>query len=114
MLDCIRQLVEFGQKGSRGWPVGSVDIRKDRISGYSIKLPGLASALPAMSIMGLGGSVLGESAASGSGGQGGTVKSKSGQDLSGEEQWTKACLAVLKVLKQVLIAESEADKAAMG
>lgn len=102
--------------------MGSVDIRKDRISGYSIKLPGLASALPAMSIMGLGGSVLGDSSSAGAstpsgqghgtGGSGGS-KSRHGQDLSGEEQWTKACLAVLKVLKQVLIAESEADKAAL-
>ena len=99
--------------------MGSVDIRKDRISGYSIKLPGLASALPAMSIMGLGGSVLGESPNNSGGGTGGGAgtgggRSRHGQDLSGEEQWTKACLAVLKVLKQVLIAESEADKVAMA
>lgn len=118
LLACIRQLVEFGQKGSRGWPVGSVDIRKDKISGYSIKLPGLASALPAMSIMGLGGSMLGDSTGSGpgtgQGGQGASGRARGGQDLSGEEQWTKACLAVLKVLKQVLIAESEADKVALA
>lgn len=100
--------------------MGSVDIRKDRISGYSIKLPGLASALPAMSIMGLGGSVLGESPHSSGGGTAGGGAStgggrpRHGQELSGEEQWTKACLAVLKVLKQVLIAESEADKVAMA
>lgn len=75
-----------------------VRIRKDRISGHSIKLPGLSAmqmpTLSSMSIMGLGGS----SAA------------PDDKNKDGEEQWTRACRAVLAVLKRILMVESEADR----
>lgn len=89
-----------------------MDIRKDKISGYSIRLPGLASAMPAlpMSIMGLGGSTVDDKSGNGGGSAREGRREKERADMSGEEQWTKACVAVLKVLKQILIAESEAER----
>ena len=55
--------------------------------------------LSSMSIMGLGSSS-----------QQGDKNDKD-VDGSGEEQWTRACRAVLAVLKRILVVESEADKA---
>jgi beclin 1 len=107
LLDCIRQLVEFGQKSTRGWPVGNLEIRKDRISGYSIRLPGLGMSM-GLSMMGLGGS-----GSSGDDGGGREAKVR-GAELSPDEHWTKACIAVLKVLKQILIAESEAERGSVA
>ena len=60
-------------------------------------------ALPSMSIMGLGGSSASERDKAAA-----DVKAK--EDSTGEEQWTKACRAVLAVLKRVLVVESEADR----
>lgn len=57
-----------------------------------------------LSMMGLGGSDVGDP-------KEGKVR---GADLTPEEHWTKACMAVLKVLKQILIAESEAEKASVA
>jgi len=33
---------------------------------------------------------------------------------TGDEQWTRACRAVLTVLKRVLVVESEAERAVVG
>ena len=84
-------------------------IRKDKISGHSIRLPGLSAmqmpTLSSMSIMGLGSS------------QSTADKDRDGNrkdaDSSGEEQWTRACRAVLAVLKRILVVESEADRTAV-
>jgi len=61
--------------------------------------------LSSMSIMGLG------SSSSGS-----NDKDKSGRDsdATAEETWTRACRAVLAVLKRVLVVESESDKNAVS
>ncbi len=78
-------------------------IHKDKISNYSIRLPGISAIqLPSMSIMGLGSS---------------TPKPEDGKrdaEGTGEEQWTRACRAVLTVLKRVLVVESEAERAVIG
>lgn len=84
-------------------------IRKDRISSYSIRLPGFAttqSFLPgAMSLMGLGSSSSSPNAGAGSG----TPNRSEGG--AGEEGWTRACRAVLQVLKRILVVESgEGDR----
>lgn len=82
-------------------------IRKDRISGHSIKLPGISAiqmpTLSSMSIMGLGSSTASTDREGGKDG-------KRDNDSSGEEQWTRACRAVLAVLKRILVVESEADR----
>jgi beclin 1 len=43
-------------------------------------------------------------------------KDKSGRDAdaTGEETWTRACRAVLAVLKRVLVVESESDKSVVS
>ncbi|ORX36010.1 autophagy protein Apg6-domain-containing protein [Kockovaella imperatae] len=98
LLDVLKQLVDFGRHHDRGWGVGNIEIRKDRINGHSIRLPGISAmqmpALPSMSIMGLGATLSTET-----------------NDGSGDEQWTKACRGVLAVLKRILVVESEADRA---
>ncbi|ORY23210.1 autophagy protein Apg6-domain-containing protein [Naematelia encephala] len=104
LLELLRQLVEFGRRGDRGWGVGNIEIHKDKISSHTIRLPGLAS-LPTFSLMGLGSS----SHASDSSGRDKSDK----DDSSGEEQWTRACRAVLLVLKRILVVESEGDKGAL-
>ena len=84
-------------------------IRKDKVSGHSIRLPGISAmqmpTLSSMSIMGLGSS------------QSASDKDRDGSkrdaDTSGEEQWTRACRAVLAVLKRILVVESEADRTAV-
>ena len=82
-------------------------IRKDRIGGQSIRLPGISAmqmpALPSMSIMGLGGSSTSERDKA-------AAEDKAKEDSTGEEQWTKACRSVLAVLKRILVVESEADR----
>lgn len=86
-------------------------IHKDRISNYPIRLPGISAmqmpALPSMSIMGLGSSTPKPE-----------VEAKRERDReaegTGEEQWTRACRAVLTVLKRVLVVESEAERAIVG
>ncbi|WOO79460.1 Vacuolar protein sorting-associated protein 30 [Vanrija pseudolonga] len=96
LLDCLRQLVEFGRSSGRAWAAGSIEINKDRINGYSIRLPGLASGLPAlgsMSLMGLG-----------------STEAAGKDNSSADEQWTRACRAVLQVLKRILVVESEAGR----
>jgi beclin 1 len=46
-----------------------------------------------------------------------SITGKDGRDKvdrdsgTGEEQWTRACRAVLAVLKRILVVESEADRA---
>lgn len=61
-----------------------------------------------LSIMGLGsGNTNDDNGGGSSSGKDGKVR---GGELSPDEHWTKACMAVLKVLKQILIAESEAEK----
>lgn len=79
-------------------------IRKDKISSYSIRLPGFAtpqSFLPgAMSLMGLGSA---SSSPSTNYGAGSSSRSEGG---AGEEGWTRACRAVLQVLKRILVVES--------
>lgn len=86
-------------------------IRKDRISGHSIKLPGISAmqmpTLSSMSIMGLGSST-------GSAERDQSKDGKRDHDASGEEQWTRACRAVLAVLKRILVVESEADRTAVA
>lgn len=67
-------------------------ISKDRINGHSIRLPGITSGLPGFgSVMGLGGS----------------EEIKEGNP---DEQWTRACRAVLTALKRILVVESEAER----
>ena len=82
-------------------------IQKDRISNYSIRLPGLSAmqmpGLPSMSIMGLGSSTPKPDA-----------DARKDAEGTGEEQWTRACRAVLTVLKRVLVVESEAERAVVG
>ena len=82
-------------------------IRKDKISGHSIRLPGISAmqmpTLSSMSIMGLGSS-----------GSSGDKSSGRDTDATGEETWTRACRAVLAVLKRVLVVESETDKSVVG
>lgn len=39
---------------------------------------------------------------------------KKDTDSSGEEQWTRACRAVLAVLKRILVVESEMDRSAVA
>jgi beclin 1 len=79
-------------------------IRKDKISSYSIRLPGFAtpqSFLPgAMSLMGLGSTASSPSANTGTG------SSNRSEGGAGEEGWTRACRAVLQVLKRILVVES--------
>jgi hypothetical protein len=87
-------------------------IHKDKISGYSIRLPGISAmqmpTLPSMSIMGLGGSTsTSEKSKSNSGGG-------SREDQSGEEIWTRACRGVLAVLKRILMVESEVERSIGG
>lgn len=78
-------------------------IHKDRISSHSIRLPGLSSMplLPSMSMMGFGG---GGESVSNAGSAG------SSADTAGEEGWTRACRAVLQVLKRILVVESEGER----
>ncbi|OCF30410.1 beclin 1 [Kwoniella heveanensis BCC8398] len=127
VLDCLKQLVDFGKRYGK-WTQGNTEIHKDKIGSYSIRLPGISSmplGLPSMSMMGLGGS---SSAAnnnnshhedgSGSGrdaahSKGSGSGSGGGADSTAEENWTRACRAVLVVLKSVLIAASEADRGAI-
>ncbi|WVQ97412.1 hypothetical protein IAU59_004525 [Kwoniella sp. CBS 9459] len=124
LLDCLRQLVEFGKRYGK-WAQANIEIHKDKIGGHSIRLPGISSmplGLPSMSIMGLGSSSSSSSNSNpnhneGGGGRdrGDTHKSSSGggsgADSTAEENWTRACRAVLVVLKSVLIAaSSEADR----
>ncbi|RSH92846.1 autophagy protein 6 [Saitozyma podzolica] len=105
LLDCIKQLIDFGRKTDRGWAEGGPEIHKDRISNHSIRLPGIASAMPAlpsMSVMGFGTSSTSAK----------DTKDRNDRDAgTGEEQWTRACRAVLAVLKRMLVVESEADRA---
>jgi len=85
-------------------------IHKDRISGHSIRLPGLAGGmptLPSMSIMGLGGS------SSASAQRDGKDRAGKKDEGTAEEQWTRACRAVLYALKRILVVESEADRMEM-
>ena len=90
---------------SRPQADASLRIRKDKINGHSIRLPGISAmqmpALPSMSIMGLGSSSTERDRA---------AEDKAKEDSSGEEQWTKACRGVLAVLKRILIVESEGDR----
>jgi hypothetical protein len=72
-------------------------ITKDRISNHSIRLPGMAMTMPGLPSM----SIMGRSTTSASG---------KDRDASGEEQWTRACRAVLLLLKRILVVESEADR----
>ena len=58
--------------------------------------------LPSMSIMGLGGSA--------SGNRTDSTKVRGKDEGTPEDQWTRACRAVLWVLKRVLLVESEADR----
>ncbi|GMK56442.1 hypothetical protein CspeluHIS016_0302820 [Cutaneotrichosporon spelunceum] len=93
LLDCLKQLLEFGRESGRAWGSG-VEINKDRINGHSIRLPGITSGLPGFgSVMGLG---------------------ASGEELrdagNPDEQWTRACRAVLTALKRILVVESEAER----
>lgn len=131
LLDLLRQLVDFGENNNRGWKMGNIEfvscasvnlldilysflalrdfetmssglpgsrsrIKTHRISNHSIRLPGLTSTLPSMSIMGLGSS------------------NTADRGDEGEEQWTRACRAVLAVLKRILVVESEAERAVVG
>jgi beclin 1 len=77
-------------------------IYKDRISGHSIRLPGISAmqipTLSSMSIMGLGSSSTDRD------------KDKAKEDSTGEETWTRACRAVLMILKRILMVESEVDR----
>ncbi|WVO12925.1 hypothetical protein L204_100533 [Cryptococcus depauperatus] len=107
-LDCLRQLIEFGKKEGKGWATGNIEIHKDKISGHSIRLPGISSmplGLPSMSIMGLGSVASLTNTAD---------KASPSTDTSAEEGWTRACRAVLGVLKRVLVMESEADRAVIS
>ena len=60
--------------------------------------------LSSMSVMGFGSS------------NSSSNESKSGRDTdaTGEETWTRACRAVLAVLKRVLVVESESDKSVVS
>ncbi len=64
-------------------------------------------ALPSMSIVGLGSSIPKPE---------GDCKKDRDRDAegTGDEQWTRACRAVLTVLKRVLVVESEAERAVVG
>ncbi|CAK9783426.1 APG6-domain-containing protein [Cutaneotrichosporon oleaginosum] len=89
LLDCLRQLLEHGRATGRAWGSG-VEISKDRINGHSVRLPGITSGLPGFgSVMGLGGEEV---------------------DANPDEQWTRACRAVLTALKRILVVESEAER----
>ncbi|WVR05937.1 hypothetical protein IAU60_002963 [Kwoniella sp. DSM 27419] len=120
VLDCLRQLVEFGRRQGKGWAMGNIEIHKDKISSHSIRLPGISSmplGLPSMSIMGLGSSSSSSSGTNHAGfGAGGRdparaeSRYKVDPNATAEEGWTRACRAVLTVLKRVLIVESEADR----
>ncbi|WVW82365.1 hypothetical protein I302_104372 [Kwoniella bestiolae CBS 10118] len=111
ILDCLKQLIEFGKKRNKGWANNNIEIHKDKISNHSIKLPGISSmplTLPSMSIMGLGST---STTATGTGsGSGGNKET----DNTAEESWTKACRAVLVVLKRILMVESQMDRSATG
>lgn len=69
-------------------------INKDRINGHSIRLPGITSGLPGFgSVMGLG------------------TSAEEPRDAGNpDEQWTRACRAVLTALKRILVVESEAER----
>jgi beclin 1 len=43
-------------------------------------------------------------------GLGGSSAAPDDKNKDGEEQWTRACRAVLAVLKRILMVESEADR----
>ncbi|WWD09468.1 hypothetical protein V865_007592 [Kwoniella europaea PYCC6329] len=119
ILDCLRQLIDFGKKRGKGWANNNIEIHKDKISNHSIKLPGISSmplTLPSMSIMGLGsGSTTSANTSSGNAGNssssGGGAKE---MDNTAEEGWTKACRAVLVVLKRILMVESQMDRGGVG
>ncbi|WRT64192.1 uncharacterized protein IL334_001121 [Kwoniella shivajii] len=116
ILDCLKQLIEYGKKANKGWANNNIEIYKDKISGHSIKLPGISSmplTLPSMSIMGLGSSSSSSSTANPSSSST-AYKDKSDNDSTAEEGWTKACRAVLVVLKRVLMVESQMDRGAVG
>ncbi|BEJ05838.1 hypothetical protein CcaverHIS641_0303600 [Cutaneotrichosporon cavernicola] len=93
LLDCLKQLLDFGRQSGRAWGSG-VEINKDRINGHSIRLPGITSGLPGFgSVMGLGASA------------------EEPRDVGNpDEQWTRACRAVLTALKRILVVESEAER----
>jgi beclin 1 len=121
LLDCLRQLVDYGRNSNRSWGQTGIEyvrpaqqtcpctvlqtfspadfvsrISKDKINGHSIRLPGITSgiALGSMSLMGLGAAEPDPKAPQG----------------NPDEQWTRACRSVLGVLKRILVVESEADR----
>ncbi|WWD17831.1 hypothetical protein CI109_102274 [Kwoniella shandongensis] len=105
VLDCLRQLIEFGKREGKGWAKGNIEIHKDKISNHSIRLPGISSmplTLPSMSIMGLGASTTTSSSTNATGSGGRDKNGTSSGDTTAEEGWTCACKAVLQVLKRVL------------
>ncbi|WWC58672.1 uncharacterized protein I303_101216 [Kwoniella dejecticola CBS 10117] len=120
LLDCLRQLIEYGKKRGKGWANNNIEIHKDKISNHSIKLPGISSmplTLPSMSIMGLGSASTSATSASPSADRSGSNQDKDKdkvQDNSAEENWTKACRAILVVLKRILMVESQMDRGSAG
>ncbi|WVF70509.1 hypothetical protein IAT40_005299 [Kwoniella sp. CBS 6097] len=110
VLDCLRQLVDFGKQYGKWTANQNIEIHKDKIGGHSIRLPGISSmplGLPSMSIMGLGSSSSANNVNNHNedgGGRDSHKGSGSGADSTAEENWTRACRAVLMVLKGVLIA----------
>ncbi|KAK8865977.1 hypothetical protein IAR55_001127 [Kwoniella newhampshirensis] len=112
LLDCLRQLIEFGKREGKGWAKGNIEIHKDRISNHSIRLPGISSmplTLPSMSIMGLGGTSSTTTTTT-TPSSNTSASASGGGDSTAEEGWTWACKSILQVLKRVLLVESEANR----
>jgi beclin 1 len=100
LLDLLRQLVEFGR--IPGSLIECPDILSLRILGVLGTVRRGGEMLFDIPIMGLGSSSTSDRDAN--------RDSKRENDASGEEQWTRACRAVLAVLKRILVVESEADR----
>ncbi|WWC86302.1 uncharacterized protein L201_001175 [Kwoniella dendrophila CBS 6074] len=121
ILNCLKQLIEFGKLNNKGWANNNIEIHKDKISNHSIKLPGISSipslTLPSMSIMGLGSTSTSNqsSSSSPSSNQSNPNSSTNNQnDNTAEENWTKACRAVLVILKRILMVESQMDRSTLS
>ena len=94
-------------------------ISKDKISGHSIKLPSITNnMIPSMSVMGFGSSSTSSSATAPSPSHtlstGNTAGTGGEKVLTPDEVHTKACAAILRVLKRILLVESENERAISG
>lgn len=112
VLELLRQLIEHGRRTGRRWASGNIEIHKDRIQGHSIRLPGVGGMGMGIGIGGwsMGASVMSFGSAGAGAGEQADAGRKDKEESSGEEQWTRACRAVLAFLKRIITEEGEVDR----